>query len=128
MVTIKRYTEDEEASLFEMIKRAGTEWEEYYDKRRELYKIALNNSIVYVVCDGDVLCGYCRCRDDNSFGVYIYDLLVDENHRGKQLGNQLMARVRLDFPDSVVYVMSDVDPYYEKQGYKRVGSIFEVRP
>jgi hypothetical protein len=26
------------------------------------------------------------------------------------------------------YVHSDVDPYYAKQGYRRVGSLFQVTP
>jgi len=30
------------------------------------------------------------------------------------------------WPDHKIYVMSDVDEYYEKQGYRREGSIYEV--
>jgi len=32
-----------------------------------------------------------------------------------------------DFPEQKLYVMSDVDAYYEKQNHKREGSIFEVK-
>jgi hypothetical protein len=46
-------------------------------------------------------------------GVYIFDLLVKKSYRGQQ--------------NQPVYVMSDVDPYYEKLGYRREGSIFEVK-
>ncbi len=38
-----------------------------------------------------------------------------------------MERVCSDFPGDTVYVMSDADKYYEKQGYRREGSVFEVR-
>ena len=38
-----------------------------------------------------------------------------------------MERVCQDFPDQPVYVMRDVDPYYEKLGYHKAGSIFEVK-
>lgn len=38
-----------------------------------------------------------------------------------------MERVCQDFPDQPVYVMSDVDSYYEKLGYIREGSIFRVK-
>jgi len=31
-----------------------------------------------------------------------------------------------DYPDRIVFVMSDIDEYYKKLGYKREGSIFEV--
>jgi hypothetical protein len=39
----------------------------------------------------------------------------------------LMETVCEDFSDQLVYVMSDVDTYYEKLGYQREGSIFEVK-
>jgi GNAT superfamily N-acetyltransferase len=54
-------------------------------------------------------------------------LLVDRNFRGKGYGSMLIAQACKDFPDSTVYAMSDVDPYYEKQGYERIGSIFRVK-
>jgi ribosomal protein S18 acetylase RimI-like enzyme len=73
------------------------------------------------------VCGYARCREDDGFGVYIYDLLVRKTHRGKPIGKALMERVLNDFPNQPIYVMSDVDPYYEKLGYRKVGSIFEIR-
>lgn len=38
-----------------------------------------------------------------------------------------MEWVCKNFPDQPVYVMSDVDQCYEKLGYRREGSIFEVR-
>lgn len=126
-VMIKSYDADDEARLFGLMEREGREWGEYYDKRRERYKTALANSIVYVLYEDDVLCGFCRCRDDDGFGVYICDLLVDKTHRGKHFGRLLMTRVCMDYPNDTVYVMSDVDPYYEKQGCRREGSIFEVR-
>ena len=77
------------------------------------------------VC-GCRLCGYIRCRDDDGFGVYIYDLLVDKTSRGKSFGRMLMDRVRSHFPNETVYVMSDVDAYYEKQGYQREGTIWKL--
>ena len=42
-------------------------------------------------------------------------------------GEILMERVFKDYPNQSIYVMSDVDPYYEKLGYRREGSIFEVK-
>jgi len=38
-----------------------------------------------------------------------------------------MECISKDYPDQNVYVMSDVDEYYEKQGFRREGSIFEVK-
>ena len=54
-------------------------------------------------------------------------LFVRKTHRGKQIGKTLMEQVFKDFPNQPIYVMSDVDPYYEKLGYRREGSIFGVK-
>ena len=58
---------------------------------------------------------------------YESDLLVRKSYRGRKIGKTLMERVLKDFPNQPIYVMSDVDPYYEKLGYRREGSIFEVK-
>lgn len=126
MMTIKRYTKQDEDALFALI-QSEEDWEEY-DTRRPKYRVALERSITYVAFEDGELCGYCRCRDDDGFGVYVYDLLVHKKHRGKQYGKRMMSRVCADFPQASVYVMSDADPYYEKQGYRREGTVFEVKP
>jgi GNAT superfamily N-acetyltransferase len=54
------------------------------------------------------------------------DLLVTPNHRGRRIGKLLLDEIGKDYPHLKTYVMSDVDAYYEKQGYCRVGSIFEL--
>jgi len=124
---IKIYSQSDEDKLFGMLRKEGAEWEPYWGVANiEKYKKALANSTVFVVYDEGELCGYIRCRDDDGFGVYIYDLLVDKTSRGKSFGRMLMDRVRSHFPNETVYVMSDVDAYYEKQGYQREGTIWKL--
>lgn len=90
------------------------------------YRLALDNSITYVAYVDDVLCGYSRSINDCGFYIYVCDLLVNPKFRGKGIGRKLMEIIYTDYPEYVVYVMSDVDGYYQKVGYSRVGSIFEV--
>ncbi len=125
---IKRYSKEYEALLFDMLVDEGDDWEDYHGSAgRGKYIKALESSITYIACHENVVCGYARCREDDGLGVYVYDLLVRKTYRGKQIGKSLMERACQDFPDQPVYVMSDVDPYYEKLGYRREGSIFEVK-
>ena len=124
---IKKYSKADESLLFDLLVDEGEEWSDYHGAAgRDKYKKALESSITYIAYDENLVCGYVRCREDDGFGVYIYDLLVRKTHRGRQIGKSLMERVCQDYPDQPVYVMSDVDPYYEKLGYRREGSIFEV--
>lgn len=125
---IIRYSEADEAKLFGMIREEGAEWEDYFgEKTIGRYKRVLLNSITYVAYEDDILCGYVRCRDDGGFGIYVYDLLVSKAYRGQSIGRKLMERICADYPEDTVYVMSDVDEYYIKQGYRREGSIYKVQ-
>ncbi len=124
---IRKYTDEDKDSLFKLMREEGEEWSTYYgDENREKYTHALNNSITYVVIADDVICGYIRCKDDDGFGIYILDLLVSKQYRGRSYGRSLMKTICDLFPNDDVYVNSDVDPYYEKQGCKREGTIFSV--
>jgi GNAT superfamily N-acetyltransferase len=128
-VEIRTYTEDDRASLFDMLVEEGDDWSGYHGASgRDRYARALASSTTYVACDGPVVCGYARCRGDDGFGVYVHDLLVRPSRRGQGLGRALLERVRDDAGGQPVYVMSDVDAYYEGLGYRREGSIFQVGP
>lgn len=124
---IKKYNKSYESLLFDMLIDEGDDWSDYHrPSGRDKYIKALESCITYIACTENIVCGYVRCREDDGFGVYVYDLLVRKTYRGKQLGKSFIERVYQDFPNQPVYVMSDVDPYYEKLGYHRAGSIFEV--
>ena len=127
-VKIKKYhsTKDFDG-LMNVIISEGEEWYCYSSpENRKKYAKALESSITYVAFDDGILCGYSRSLDDNGYCIHICDLLVHRDHRGKEIGRQLMEILIDDFPDHEVYVMSDVDPYYEKLGYKNEGTIFRV--
>lgn len=118
--------EDEE-KLMKIIEAEGKEWNCYTNASvSEKYRLDLNNSITYVAYDGDSLYGFSRSIEDNGFYVYVYDLLVKPAARKRNIGRKLMECIYTDYPNHIVYVLSDVDEYYKKQGYKREGSIYEV--
>ena len=128
-VVIRGYLAADEEAFFAMLEAEGEDWREYSGTAgRASYARAMATSLAYVLLVDGALCGYVRCRDDDGFGVYVYDLLVRGPHRGRQLGRALMERVCADAAGQTVYVMSDVDPYYETLGYERVGSVFVVTP
>ena len=123
---IRKYNKlTDEIKLMQMI-QAEEEWDYADEIMAEKYKKALESSITYVAYQEDVLCGYSRSLDDCGFYIYVCDLLVKPIFRGKEIGHKLMECLYQDYPDQTVYVMSDVDQYYEKVSYNRIGSIFEV--
>lgn len=128
MIGVRRFTLDDAPGLFRLMEEEGTEWQEYYgDAGRKAYTDALLGGIAYVATSGERICGYIRCQPDYGFGIYVYDLLVGEPYRGKEIGKQLIERVNKDYPDDKIYILSDADPYYIKLGYERIGSVFQAK-
>ena len=127
---IRKYTPADIDRLFALIEREGEEWTYWQGENRTKYQKALDNCITYLVFEGDILCGYARCRGDDGFGVYVFDLLVDKQYRGKEYGRLLMEQVCRDFPNEIVYVTggTDVYSYYEdKLGYAEEGKVYIVK-
>ncbi len=125
---IRKYNKQlDEKKLMSLLESEGEDWACYWaEDVCKKYKNSLENSITYVAYEGESLCGYSRSLDDFGFYIYVCDLLVAPQYRGRNIGRQLMECIYKDYPKHVVYVMSDVDEYYIKQGYKKEGSIFEV--
>lgn len=125
---IRLYTAQDENGMHALLLSEGDDWSCYSaDTAFKKYKRALKSSLVYVAYEGATLCGYVRCRNDDGFGIYVYDLLVNKPFRGRSIGRLLMERVCADFPSDTVYVMSGVDGYYEKLDYPREGSIYKIQ-
>jgi len=125
---IRKYKkENDEEKLMKLIENEGEGWYCYSAENvSKKYRVALDYSITYVAYDGDILCGYSRSIDDCGFYVYVCDLLVMPEYRGRNIGRKLMECIYTDYPDRIVYVMSDVDEYYKKQGYRHEGSVYKV--
>lgn len=123
---IRRYNKTrDESKLMELI-RAEEGWDYADDHMAEKYKTALDNSVTFVAYTNDVLTGYSRSLDDCGFYIYVCDLLVKPAYRGRNIGRKLMECLYDEYPGQTVFVMSDVDEYYKKVDYERIGSIFEV--
>lgn len=126
MIQIKPYTEDDNPALFTLLRSEGDNWSCYYNCELE-YSQVLANCIVYVAMANNRIIGYIRCRKDGIFDLYVYDLLVAKDWRGKEIGKSLIETAAADQPYIDVYILSDADEYYQKQGFERVGSIFRFK-
>lgn len=125
---IRKYVGSDDIGLFNMMLNEGTDWSCYYaDDVIDKYKNALRNSITYVVIEDERICGYIRCKNDDGFGIYILDLLVNKDYRGRQFGRKLIEIICNLYPKDTVYVTSSADQYYEKIGCRREGSVLEIR-
>lgn len=54
------------------------------------------------------------------------ELYVVKKWRNDNIGQVLLEQVRTDYSNLKMYALSDEDSYYQKKGYKRIGSVFEI--
>lgn len=127
MLKIRPYRKRHDQILIELIKKEGDEWKDYTDPdKRDLYILNCEKSITFLLFLDDELIGFVRALEDYGYQIYVCDLLVDQRHRGHGYGKLLMEHLKKKYPNLDIYVMSDVDDYYQKQGYEKIGSIFKI--
>lgn len=123
---IVRYTPEYVEDILDAITKEP-DWEIFTSEAAiDRYRSRLNESVTYVCYDDKAFCGYVRAILDDGFAVYISELYVVPAWRNRGVGRSLMAQVKADHGRLLVYALSDEDAYYEKLGYRKAGSVFEV--
>ena len=125
MSNIFRYDTTYESELLTLLNR-DPEWSSFTCTGMiDVFKSSLLSSQTYICKAQGEVCGYLRALVD-GFGIYVSELYVAPAFRNNGYGKALLNELKQDYPDQAVYVLSDEDLYYEKLGYKRVGSVFQL--
>ena len=125
MSHIFRYDKTYESELIALLEK-DPDWNSFTCKGKiDVFKSALLSGLTYICKSQGKVCGYLRAMVD-GFGIYVSELYVAPASRNNGYGRGLLKELKQGHPDQVVYVLSDEDLYYEKLGYKRVGSVFQL--
>jgi ribosomal protein S18 acetylase RimI-like enzyme len=125
MTNILKYQKEYEAELLVLLENEP-DWSSFLsDDAIGAFKEALLKDETYLSEYEGQICGYVRALVD-GFGIYVSELYVAPRCRGNCLGAALLGAVKKANPNQGVYVFSDEDRYYEKLGYKRVGSVYQL--
>ena len=124
---LKRYAEENMSDVFSAIGE-DPDWEFIINskEKRENYAERLRNSVTFVCFSQSKFCGYIRAIVDNGMALYISELFVKPECRNQKIGQKLIEQVKESNSSLTVYALSDEDRYYEKKGYKKIGSVFEI--
>lgn len=123
---IFRYKREHEDAVITAIKN-DPGWDMFTNKKAiDNYKKSLCESVTYVCYENGAFGGYLRALLDKGFAIYISELFVVPEWRNRAIGRALIAKVKVDFRRLTVYALSDEDAYYEKLGYGKVGSVYEI--
>jgi ribosomal protein S18 acetylase RimI-like enzyme len=125
MSNILRYEREHEVELMALLENEP-DWSSFVSEGAiDTFKKSLLESETYL-CESDGrICGYVRALID-GFGIYVSELYVSPRCRGNGYGAELLDRVKREHPNQDVYAFSDEDLYYERLGYKRVGSVYKL--
>ena len=125
MSNIFRYDKLHESELIALL-TSDPDWSSFTGPDSiNAFKSALLSNETYVYKIESKICGYLRALAD-EFGIYVSELYISPRHRKNGYGKELLKKIKQEHPNQDVYVLSDEDIYYEKLGYKRVGSIFQL--
>ncbi|MCA1438648.1 GNAT family N-acetyltransferase [Ensifer sp. IC4062] len=125
MGNIFRYGRKYEDELITLL-QSEPDWNSFTSTETiDIFKSALLSSETYIFISQGKICGYVRTLVD-GFGIYVSELYVAPAWRNNGFGRELLKKITQEHPSQIVYVLSDEDLYYEKLGYKRVGSIFQL--
>lgn len=125
MSNILKYQKQHEDELLALL-RNEPDWSSFVSEGAiGTFREVLLEGETYLYESQGNICGYIRALVD-GFGIYVSELYVAPGCRGKGYGEALLGKVRQAHPNQNVYVFSDEDLYYEKLGYKRVGSVFQL--
>jgi len=125
MSNILKYQKKHELELLALLAEEP-DWSSFISNDAiDTFKDALLESETFVCENHGSVCGYLRALVD-GFGIYVSELYVAPQYRGNGFGAELLAKVKQEHPNQDVYVFSDEDLYYERLGYKRVGSVFQL--
>jgi GNAT superfamily N-acetyltransferase len=114
--------------LRDLMINEGDEWEHYHSEEGwPQYREALAASTTWVAEESGETIGFARVHKDNFVMVLVLDLLVRKDQRGRSIGKALLSAAADAYPGMEVYVLSDSDGYYEKAGFEKIGSIFQIR-
>ena len=123
---IFRYKHEHEDAVLSAINK-DPNWDIFTNEKAiDNYKKSLSKNITYVCYENGAFGGYLRALLDDCFAIYISELFVVPEWRNITIGRMLIAKVKMDYRHLTVYALSDEDAYYEKLGYRKVGSVFEI--
>ena len=88
--------------------------------------VMLQRSLVKLgVWEGDDLVGFCRAFGDGVYRAVIDDVVVDEQHRNKGIGREMMRLLMERLAEVEVVTLGcedDVAGFYERLGFKPIPS------
>ncbi|WP_226673811.1 GNAT family N-acetyltransferase [Rossellomorea aquimaris] len=96
------------------------QWNNLVEKKDSTKNAWNNSSIAYVALHEGEIIAYIRGLTDQSITLFICELLIHREFRGKGIGDALLQYVHGLYPDTRIEMLasSTSHTYYEQKGYR----------
>jgi len=130
MKIVERLDQKQIEQLFHLYKN------EWWCKERTLIqtqKVVENSSLIIGIVDScDNLIAFARVLSDFTFKVFIFDVIVAKEYRGKGLSDKLLSAIinhsKLKNIETIeLYCLPEMKLLYAKYGFKEVDSLSFLR-
>lgn len=130
---LNKYQISEDKSLLSLDKICWLLEKSYWarERTRETIRISIDNSICYGVYYNGEQVGFARVVTDFATMYWLCDLIIDENHRGKGLGKNLVEYiVNSDTLKGKFGLLATKDAHglYERYGFESTEKRFMRKP
>ena len=115
---IRPYQEEDFPAIHQWNKEQG--WDNLVEKQQETKTAWKNSNAAFVTEIEGRIAGCLRGLTDGNITLYICELLVDQNHRGKGIGTKLMDHVHGIYPGTRLELLASSTSctFYESQKFR----------
>jgi GNAT superfamily N-acetyltransferase len=113
------FSEEYFSEIQELNKKEG--WNQLVERYEETFDAWKNSNAAYVVIGpNEKISGYIRCLTDMNVTIYVCEMLISEEFRGKGLGGKLLKYAHSLYPRTRMEMLasSTSHTFYESQGFR----------
>lgn len=105
-------------AIQELNKKEG--WSQLVERNEETLNAWKNSNVAFVVTKDEKAMGYIRGLTDENVTLYICEMLISQNVRGKGLGGKLLKYVHSLYPRTRMEILasSTSQTFYQSQNFR----------
>jgi predicted GNAT family acetyltransferase len=117
-IQIVSFKEEHFTAIQELNKKEG--WTQLVERNEETFKAWQNSNVAYIVMKDESVSGYIRGLTDGNVTVYICEMLISKDLRGKGAGGKLLKFVHSQYPRTRMEMLasSTSHTFYKSQNFR----------
>lgn len=117
-IQIVPFKEEHFTAIQELNKKEG--WTQLVERNEATFEAWKNSNVAYIVMKDESVAGYIRGLTDGNVTVYICEMLISKNLRGKGAGGKLLKFVHSQYPRTRMEMLasSTSHTFYKSQNFR----------